>query len=54
MLAHEEVTGLATAGDVRLLRFIVEAERDRAPVAEAESTLAGDELYSSPFLDMPI
>ena len=54
VLAHEEVTGLATAGDVRLLRFIVEAERDRAPVAEAESALAGDELYSSPFVDMPI
>jgi aryl-alcohol dehydrogenase-like predicted oxidoreductase len=54
VLAHEEVTGLATAGDVRLLRFIIEAERNRAPVAEAEATLAGDELYSSPFLDMPI
>jgi aryl-alcohol dehydrogenase-like predicted oxidoreductase len=54
VLAHEEVTGLATAGDVRLLRFILEAERDRAPVAEAEATLAGDELYSSPFVDMPI
>jgi len=54
VLAHEEVTGLATAGDVRLLRFILEAERDRAPVAVAESTLAGDDLYSSPFLDMPI
>jgi aryl-alcohol dehydrogenase-like predicted oxidoreductase len=54
VLAHEEVTGLATAGDVRLLRFIIDAERDRAPVAEAESTLAGDELYSSPFVDMPI
>jgi aryl-alcohol dehydrogenase-like predicted oxidoreductase len=54
VLAHEEVTGLATAGDVRLLSFIVEAERDRAPVAEAEAMLAGDELYSSPFLDMPI
>jgi aryl-alcohol dehydrogenase-like predicted oxidoreductase len=54
VLAHDEVTGLATAGDVRLLRFILEAERDRAPVTEAESTLAGDDLYSSPFLDMPI
>jgi aryl-alcohol dehydrogenase-like predicted oxidoreductase len=54
VLAHEEVTGLATAGDVRLLRFILEAERDRSPVSEAESTLAGDDLYSSPFVDMPI
>ena len=54
VLAHEEVTGLATAGDVRLLRFILEAERDRAPVAEAEAMLGADELYSSPFLNMPI
>jgi aryl-alcohol dehydrogenase-like predicted oxidoreductase len=54
VLAHEEVTGLATAGDVRLLRFIIEAERDRAGVGEAEATLAADELYSSPFVDMPI
>ncbi len=54
VLAHEEITGLATAGDVRLLSFILEAERDRAPVAEAEAALARDQDYSSPFLDMPI
>jgi aryl-alcohol dehydrogenase-like predicted oxidoreductase len=54
VLAREELTGLATAGDVRLLRLILEAERDRLPVTQAESTLAGDDLYSSPFLDMPI
>jgi aryl-alcohol dehydrogenase-like predicted oxidoreductase len=54
VLAHEEVTGLATAGDVRLLRYLLEAERDRVPVPEAESTLADDHLYSSPFVDMPI
>ena len=54
VLAHEEITGLATAGDVRLLSFILAAERDRAPVAEAEAALARDQGYSSPFLDMPI
>ena len=54
VLAHEEVAGLATAGDVRLLRHILQAERDRAPVAEAETLLATDGHYSSPFLDMPI
>ena len=54
MLAHEEITGLATAGDVRLLPLILQAERDRVPVAEAEKLLSADELYSSPFLDMPI
>lgn len=53
VLAHEEVTGLATAGDVRLLGMIVAAERDRMPVEEAEALLAGDPAYASPFLRMP-
>ena len=43
MLAHDEVTGLATAGDVRLLGMIVHAEQHRIPAAEAEEQLAGDE-----------
>ena len=54
VLAHEEITGLATAGDVRLLPLILQAERDRVLVAEAEALLRADVLYSSPFLDMPI
>ena len=29
VLAHDEITGLATAGDVRLLGMIIAAERDR-------------------------
>ncbi|HSR25270.1 MAG TPA: aldo/keto reductase [Candidatus Eisenbacteria bacterium] len=53
VLAHEEVTGLATAGDVRLLGMIVDAERDRMPVEEAEALLARDPAYASPFLRMP-
>ncbi len=54
VLAHEEVTGIATAGDVRLLGMIIDAEQRRMQVAEAEQALADDAAYSSPFLDMPI
>jgi aryl-alcohol dehydrogenase-like predicted oxidoreductase len=54
VLAHTEVTGLATPGDVRLLRHVLAAEADRMPVADAEAVLAGDAEYSSPFIDMPI
>ncbi|MFC3688020.1 aldo/keto reductase [Aquipuribacter hungaricus] len=53
VLAHEEITGLATVGDVRLLRHLVAAEADRMDPAEAEERLAGVEGYSSPFLAMP-
>ncbi|MGI8613652.1 MAG: aldo/keto reductase [Nocardioidaceae bacterium] len=54
VLAHEEVTGLATAGDVRLLGDIVAAEHDRMEPAEAEAMLLSDPEYASPFIDMPI
>ena len=54
VLAHTEVTGLATPGDVRLLRHVLAAEADRMPVADAEAVLAGDADYSSPFVNMPI
>ena len=53
VLAHEEVTGLATAGDVRLLRHLVAAERDRMDVLDAEAALDGVQDYSSPFVTMP-
>jgi aryl-alcohol dehydrogenase-like predicted oxidoreductase len=53
VLSHPELTGLATPGDVRLLRHVVAAERDRMPVAEAEALLVDDETYSSPFESMP-
>lgn len=53
VLAHEEVTGLATAGDVRLLRHLVTAERDRMDVLDAEAALDGVQGYSSPFVTMP-
>ena len=53
VLAHDEVTGIPTAGDVRLLGMLLEAERHRIPAHEAERVLAGDEVYSSPFITMP-
>ncbi|GAA4970005.1 aldo/keto reductase [Kineococcus glutinatus] len=53
VLAHEEVVGLATAGDVRLLGPSLRAEAQRAPVAEAEQVLARDPAYASPFVTMP-
>lgn len=54
VLAHEEITGLATAGDVRLLGTIIAAERDRMDATAAEDALRDDTEYSSPFLAMPI
>jgi predicted aldo/keto reductase-like oxidoreductase len=55
VLAHPEVTGIATPGDVRLLPPVIEAERRLAQVdlAEAEAALAGADGYSSPFISMP-
>ncbi|GAA2155954.1 aryl-alcohol dehydrogenase-like predicted oxidoreductase [Humibacillus xanthopallidus] len=53
VLAHEEITGIPTAGDVRLLGMLLAAERDRIDPAEAERQLAGDDAYSSPFIAMP-
>ena len=53
VLAHEEVTGLATPGDVRLLGPVLRAEQDRLSRADAEAALAPLEDYSSPFAAMP-
>ncbi len=53
VLAHVEVTGLATPGDVSLLAMTLEAERNRIAPDEAESRLSADDAYSSPFLAMP-
>ena len=52
-LAHEEVTGIPTAGDVGLLGMLLEAERNRISPAEAQARLEGDRDYSSPFIAMP-
>ena len=53
VLAHDEVTGIPTAGDVRLLGMLLEAERNRVSPAEAEQRLDDDRDYSSPFIAMP-
>jgi aryl-alcohol dehydrogenase-like predicted oxidoreductase len=53
VLAHDEVTGIPTAGDVRLLGTLVEAERNRVSPAEAERQLASDDDYASPFVAIP-
>ena len=39
VLSHDEITGLATSGDVRLLEHIIAAERDRLSPADAEAVL---------------
>ena len=53
VLAHDEVTGIPTAGDVGLLGMLLEAERTRLPAEEAEQRLAADPDYASPFIAMP-
>jgi aryl-alcohol dehydrogenase-like predicted oxidoreductase len=53
VLAHEEVTGVATPGDVRLLGQVIRAERDRLRAEDAEAVLSSVEGYESPFATMP-
>ncbi|HYO39271.1 MAG TPA: aldo/keto reductase [Nocardioidaceae bacterium] len=53
VLSHQEVTGIATAGDVGLLGMLLHAERNRTSAAEAEEQLSDDAEYSSPFVAMP-
>ncbi|MGZ4495713.1 MAG: aldo/keto reductase [Nocardioides sp.] len=53
VLAHEEVTGIPTAGDVGLLGMLLEAEANRVAPEEAERRLASDSDYASPFIAMP-
>ena len=53
VLAHDEVTGIPTAGDVSLLGMLLDAERNRISAVEAEQRLLADDEYSSPFLAMP-
>lgn len=54
VLSHDEVTGIATAGDVGLLGMLLYAEQNRVPVADAERELGADAGYSSPFIAIPI
>lgn len=51
---HPEVTGLATAGETRLLEKVIRAERERADLTPAQAESILDELseddYSTPFV----
>jgi aryl-alcohol dehydrogenase-like predicted oxidoreductase len=55
VLSHQEVTGIASPGEVRLLRLVVEAERlaGHTSAEDAASVLERTTGYSSPFLAMP-
>ena len=52
-LAREELTGMTTPGDVRLLGLLIAAERQRVALDEACHILAELPNYSSPFVTMP-
>jgi aryl-alcohol dehydrogenase-like predicted oxidoreductase len=53
VLAREEITGIPMVGDVDLIQTMIEAERCRMPLEEAEETLAKAPDYSSPFISIP-
>ena len=53
VLSHEEVTGLAMAGDVTLVPMVLEAEEHRVSREEAEQVLSRAPDYSSPFISIP-
>src|SRR3712207_4926266 len=52
-LAREEVTGIPMVGDVGLIGAIIEAERRKMPLAEAQGVLSRAPEYSSPFISIP-
>jgi aryl-alcohol dehydrogenase-like predicted oxidoreductase len=54
-LARPEVTGICTAGDVRLLPMFVEAEQQRATITvpQAEAAMAGVPELEPPFVRVP-
>ncbi|REF36619.1 aldo/keto reductase [Thermasporomyces composti] len=55
VLSHPQVTGIATAGEVRLLGMLIQAEKDRADWTpeRVQQTLDSITSYSSPFVAMP-
>ena len=55
VLSHEEVTGIATPGDVRLLPLVIRAEAERHELdrSDAAAALRDEPTYSSPFVNMP-
>jgi aryl-alcohol dehydrogenase-like predicted oxidoreductase len=53
VLAREEITGIPMVGDVGLIGTMIEAEKRRMPLEEAEEILSRAPNYSSPFISMP-
>jgi aryl-alcohol dehydrogenase-like predicted oxidoreductase len=53
VLAREEITGIPMVGDVDLIQTMIEAERRRMPLEEAEEVLSRAPGYSSPFISIP-
>jgi aryl-alcohol dehydrogenase-like predicted oxidoreductase len=53
VLAREEITGIPMVGDVGLIGTIIEAEKRRMPLDEAEEILSQAPDYSSPFISIP-
>ncbi len=54
VLAREEViTGIPMVGDVGLIGTVIEAEKRRMPLQEAEEVLSQAPDYSSPFISIP-
>jgi aryl-alcohol dehydrogenase-like predicted oxidoreductase len=53
VLAREEIAGIPMVGDTSLIETMIEAERRRMPLEEAEETLARAPNHSSPFISIP-
>jgi aryl-alcohol dehydrogenase-like predicted oxidoreductase len=56
VLSHDEVTGIATPSDVRLLPLMIRAEQERHALSrgDAEAALLDEPEYSSPFITIPL
>jgi aryl-alcohol dehydrogenase-like predicted oxidoreductase len=53
VLAREEISGIPIVGDVGLIEPMIEAEKRRMPLEEAEVVLSRAPGYSSPFISVP-
>ncbi len=53
VLAREEITGIPMVGDIGLIGAMIEAEKRRMSLEEAEEVLSHAPGYSSPFISMP-
>ncbi|MGH8774036.1 MAG: aldo/keto reductase [Jiangellaceae bacterium] len=56
VLSHDEVTGIATPSDVRLLSLMIRAEQERHALNrdDAAAALRDERDYSSPFISIPL